>query len=89
MQSRYILEINLPAVNEQLIILIEEGVASNSWNWSYAQNVIEGGDLLITAEKVALISLDALRTVHYYEKRTKIKITAEHHLKLLKLMKKH
>lgn len=80
---------NLPAVKEQLNILKEEGVMPNAWIWIHGQNVTNGEDLLYAADKGAWISLDALRTINYYEQRDKIKITVDRHLELLKMLKKH
>ena len=80
---------NLPAVKQQLNIIKEEGVAPNAWIWIHAQNVKNEKDLLYAAEQGAWISLDALRTANYYEQRTKIKITVERHLELLKMLKEH
>lgn len=78
---------NLPAVKHQLKILNEEGVAPSAWVWIHAQNVSNPEDLLYAAEKGAWISLDSIRTVNYYEQRTKVKITVERHLELLNHLK--
>lgn len=78
---------NPDAVKTQLEILKEEGISPNAWIWIHAQNVKDGNDLLHAAEKGAWISLDALRTVNYYEQRTNVKISVERHLELLKLLK--
>ncbi len=80
---------NLPAVKKQLDILKSEGVAPNAWIWIHAQSVKSNEDLLYAAEKGAWISLDALRTVNYYEQRSKISITVERHLELLKFLREH
>jgi predicted metal-dependent phosphotriesterase family hydrolase len=80
---------NLNAAKTQLEILKEEGVSPNAWIWIHAQNMKNGNDLLDAAEKGAWISLDALRTVNYYEQRANIKVSVQHHLKLLKLLKEH
>jgi phosphotriesterase-related protein len=80
---------NRAAVEQQLDILNEEGVAPNAWIWIHAQNVKDGNDLLAAAKKGAWISLDALRTVNYYEQRTSVKISVQRHLELLKLLKEN
>jgi len=78
---------NLEAVINQLNILKEEGVAPQSWVWVHAQNVKNGDDLLLAAKEGAWISLDALRTVNYYEQRDSVRIAVERHLELLRLLK--
>lgn len=78
---------NLPAVKQQLEILDKHGVSPTAWIWIHAQNVKNPDDLLYAAEKGAWISLDALRTVNYYEQREKVKITVERHLELLNFLK--
>ena len=80
---------NVGAVKKQLNILHEEGVSPNAWIWIHAHNVKDGNDLLTIAEKGAWISLDALRTVNYYEARSSVKTTVNRHLELLQLLKKH
>lgn len=80
---------NPEAANEQINILKEESVSPKAWIWIHAHKVKNGEDLLHAAEQGAWISLDALRTANYYEQRTKISVTLERHLELLKLVKEH
>ena len=78
---------NLEAVKAQLAILKEENVSPEAWVWIHAQNVKNDKDLLFAAEKGAWISLDALRTVDYYENRNSVGTTVERHLELLMMLK--
>jgi len=65
------------AVQEQLVVLIQEGVSADAWIWVHAQKVEDPGYLVRTAATGAWIELDGIREE-----------TLPKHLECLALLKK-
>lgn len=78
---------NPEAVDQQLMILEEEGVSPHAWVWVHAQSVQNPEPLIRAADRGAWISLDGLRTPNFLNGKRESNSTLRHHYMLLSALK--